>query len=73
MKHKRKRSEYTYIEIVRNLMWYYWDLWLLEDEEIDKRYYRLYHIANADFYKPYGRSIARIAERKWFSLDDFIL
>ena len=49
--HKRKRSEFTYIEIVRNLMWYRWDYGLWEETIADKEYYRLYHIANAKFYK----------------------
>ena len=51
-RHKRKRSEFTYKEIVRSLLWYYWDyLWEWWVEE--QKYYRLYRIANAKFYKRY--------------------
>ena len=45
---KHKRSEYTYMDIVRNLMWYYWYYYWWEDSA---KYYKLYRIANAKFYK----------------------
>lgn len=62
---KRKRSEFTYREIVRSLLRYY--RWI-EDEIAEKRYKRLWKIENPSVWKPYGRSIADIAIKKWFSL-----
>ena len=47
---KRKRSEYTYMEIMRSLLFYYWEF-LWEDELVEKKYIRVYRIVNAKFYK----------------------
>lgn len=47
---KRKRSEYTYMEIMRSLLYYYWEF-LWEDELVEKKYIRVYRIVNAKFYK----------------------
>ena len=48
VKAREERSKIKYKDIIRNLMWYYWDYYWWEDSY---KYYRLYKIANAKFYK----------------------
>lgn len=55
---------YTYRELVRSLLRYY--RWI-EDEIAEKRYKRLWKIKNPGVWKPYGRSIADIAIKKWIN------
>lgn len=65
----KKRSEVSYENIILELLYYYcWDAKV--DERVNKRYQRLRKIANPSVWKPYGRSIADIAKKKWikFSL-----
>ncbi|MBO7716649.1 MAG: hypothetical protein J6S85_23990 [Methanobrevibacter sp.] len=39
--HKRKWSEFTYRDIARSLIWYYWD-YIEEDDKIREKYERLW-------------------------------
>lgn len=65
MKYK-KRSEVSYEKVILELLYYYcWDAQV--DERINKRYQRLWKIKNPSFWKPYGRSIADIAIKKWIN------
>lgn len=62
----KKRSEVSYEKVIWELLYYYcWDAKV--DERVNKRYQRLWKIKNPGVWKPYGRSIADIAIKKWIN------